>query len=215
MSFYKSHNGKPIDGSDKNTFSEGDFTAIPDDTFARASIRKFELQEVQNKRTGSMERRYQIEWVLVDGDFKNRRIWQNIKAFDSDADQHAKALNMMVRLFGICDFKPTHDMAPSTADLLPMIGKLAGVRIRAKDFEGNGELRNWVSEVHKLGSDFITRTGFTHPVAKPISTSQQLTDNNALYGTSATGATHLTEHMQNNPGLYAGTPKEFDDDIPF
>jgi hypothetical protein len=152
MSFWDTKNGTPVDGSVKHAFGSG-FAPIPDGTTAPAIITKFELKEFDNHETGRPDRCYQITWRLIGGEFSKRQVWQKIYAFSPDAEKHAKALNMMKRIFVLANFEMSHDMAPTTEDLYPLINKQMGIKI------GFYKEKNSVREVHALDNNFEIATG--------------------------------------------------------
>lgn len=154
MSFWQTRNGKPVDGSEKNAFSSATGAVIPNGTTAPAIINGFEL------KTFNGSQYYQVDWKIIDGDFINRHVWQNIYAFEEDADRQARALNMMMRLFKLAEVKLTHDMAPTNEDLYPMLNKQMGIKIGVwKSKEGDKPPKNVINEVHKFDADFVTATG--------------------------------------------------------
>lgn len=154
MSFWKTKNGKPVDGSEKNSFASGSGAVIPNGTTAPAIINGFEL------KTFNGNSYYQVDWKIIDGDFVNRHVWQNIYPFEEDADRQARALNMMMRLFKLAEVKLTHDMAPTNEDLYPMLNKQMGIKIGVwKSKEGDRPPKNVINEVHKFDAEFVTATG--------------------------------------------------------
>jgi hypothetical protein len=156
MSFYQSLTGKPIDGLPENTFAAV-FELIPNGTQAPAMIKTFELKE-----PAEFDAHYQIVWKIVDGEFKGREVRQSIKAFDSNPDKKDRALNMMVRLFKLCEYRPSHQNAPTNQDLIPCLNKVFGIKIQEWSIvkpDGSISEGNWVSEVHKSDAEFPTVTG--------------------------------------------------------
>lgn len=171
MSFYASRSGKVIDGSAENTFA-GIMSLIPDGTTAPAFIKKFEKKTIEG-----VSPFYEVTWKIADGDFKNREVRQKIKVFDMDNEKADRALNMLVRLFKLCEFKPTHSGEPNDLDLLPLQGKMCGIKIQVwsmKKSDGNQSEGNWVSEVHPLDDSFVTETGY---VSKQTTIESALTRN--------------------------------------
>jgi hypothetical protein len=159
--FWNSGSGEVIDGSAEKSFTPI-FSTIPDGTYAPASIKKFELIEKMNNRTGKEEVYYQVLWRLTGGDFKNREVTQKIKAFNGNPQQIDRALNMMRRIYDLCTYKPTHQNAPTNLDLAGMHGKILGIKIQEWQMpkDGGGFIDgNFVSEVHALGQDFKATTG--------------------------------------------------------
>ncbi len=161
MNFWQSKSGTPITGSPDLAYIK-DFDIIPNNTMALAKIKSFKLHEEIRAFDGAEVREYRIVWNITSGEFKNREVTQKIKPFDIKPDNADRALNMMKLIMDLCKFVPTHGDEPTDKDLLPMVGKEAGIKIREwsmpkKDGSGNSQ-GNFVSEVHSpIG--FICETG--------------------------------------------------------
>ncbi len=195
-SFWESRLGNTITGSDKDSFLP-DFTVIPNGTTAKAQIKKFELIEKTNTYTGSEEAFYEIVWKIIDGEFKNREVSQKIKPFVEKPEAIDRALNMLKRVFDLCNYKPTHGNAPTNQELLAMNNKILGIKIREwaqpkKDGSGFAE-GNFVSEVHAINEQFKAEVGVK--MQPPVVSSS--TPESAL---------------NRNP---KGQPIDLDSDIPF
>lgn len=142
MSFWQGQADKQLTGSAEDSFNGG-FSPIPAGTIVVAMIKSFELSE-----NDGYAPRYQVKWKIADGEFKNREIYQNIFAFDSDIDRQYKAKNMMMRIYKLCGQKPSHSNAPTNEDLAVLQGKLCTIKIDmyvGKD----GKKRNSLAEVHE------------------------------------------------------------------
>lgn len=162
MSFYRSRTGVPIDGNPQNAFLP-EFKTIPDGTTAPAMIKSYVLVEKVNQLDGSEEAYYEVTYKIVDGEFKNREVRQKIKPFNGKPEAIDRALNMMELLYKLCDYRPSHDNAPLDADLLPMNGKIVGIKIGV--WSVGGKDGNMVREIHKADASFVTKTGVA-PVVK-------------------------------------------------
>ncbi len=158
--FWSSGSGKEITGKPEDSFLK-DFSIIPDGTIANSKIIKFNLVEKVNSYTGVNDKYYEVFFKLADGDFKNREVGMKIKVFDDKPETRDRNLNMFKLVMDLCSFKPTHNDAPTDADLLPMINKMVSVKIVQWDTTTkDGKLLegNRVSEVYKSGS-VATETG--------------------------------------------------------
>lgn len=161
MSFWKSRSGATIDGSPEKAFMP-EMKPIPHGTMDVAFIKLFELIERENKHTGHFEKFYQITWKICDGEFKNREVTQRMKPFSGSNESIDRALNMLMLIMKICEFSPTHEEMLSPFDLLPMTGKMMGIKINEYSIpkDDGGLIRgNFVSEVHPLSADFKPQTG--------------------------------------------------------
>jgi hypothetical protein len=159
--FWQSGSGKPITGKFEDSVTP-DFSTIPEGTRAHACIKSFELVEKEKTDYSDAMKYYQITWTLTSGDFKGRQVTQKIKCFAGTAESIDRALNMMKLIMDLCNFKPAHGEAPTTQELMPMIGTILGVNIREWSMQkkdGSGMLEgNFVSEVHPA-QNFQCETG--------------------------------------------------------
>ena len=73
MSFWQSELGK-LTGDAQDAFAKT-FKVIPDGTAALAKITGLYLSDNNGKK------HFEIDWQLVDGDFKNQHVFQKIHAF--------------------------------------------------------------------------------------------------------------------------------------
>ena len=139
-----------------------DMTIIPNNTAAKAQILKVEIVEKDNKFTGP-QKYIEVSWKLLDGDFKSREVKQKIKVFNGDDNQLKRARNMFLLLLNLCQHKLTHDDEPTVFDLLPLHGKVIGIKIREWSMEkqdGSGVMEgNFISEIHLADDSFKTETG--------------------------------------------------------
>jgi hypothetical protein len=156
MAFFDGCSGKAEDAY------VGDFSIIPNNTTARAMIKTIQVMETSNKYTGA-QKFIEISWQLLDGDFKNREVKQKIKCFEGDESALKRARNMLLLVMKLCQFQLSHELEPTTFDLLPLTGKMLGIKIREWSMEkkdGSGTMEgNFVSEVHPLDDKWVTETG--------------------------------------------------------
>lgn len=174
MSFYMSRSGAVIDGSDANTFAQP-LTLIPEGTTAIATIKAFEKKAVEG-----LEPVYEVTWKIIDDNFKNREVRQKIRVFDKNPEKVDKALNMLVRIFNICQFRPAHENEPTQQDLIPLLGKVCGIKIREWSMlrEDNSIAEgNWVAEVHTPDINFTPQIGIKAQKAPPQTPQSALTRN--------------------------------------
>jgi len=192
MSFWTSGTGSAISGDPKKAFLL-EFGVIPNGTCALAKIQNFELIE-KTGFDGKPEKYYQIVWKITDGEFTGREVTQKIKVFDGKPEQIDRALNMMKLVMDLTDYVITNADAPNNNDLLKMVGKTLGIKIREWSMpkqDGSGMAEgNFVSEVHGV-------TGF-----------QQVTGKKAEVVTH-----HLESALSRNANMKTGI--ELVDDIPF
>jgi hypothetical protein len=111
MSFWKSEMGE-VTGKADDAFLK-DFSIIPDGTMGLAKIESF--IKIEDKRAGMLY--YAIDWQLIAGDFKGRRVTQKIKAFDPDPKARHRALNMLKLIYMLFHTKPASSEEPSDTEL--------------------------------------------------------------------------------------------------
>ena len=150
MSFWHSDLGE-ITGNAGDAFAKT-FKQIPDGTMAIAKIDSFINVDYQGSRY------LNIDWILVEGDFKGQKVSQKIKVFDGDPKVKHRALNMLKLLYEMFKVRPKDNTPPSDDDLLIFTGKQAGIKIRETEPNDKGKQYNWVAEVHP-GQGFKSETG--------------------------------------------------------
>lgn len=159
MSFWTLSDNSIPKGDEASSFA-GDFRIIPDGTCAPAQIKSFKLAEATQSYPKPV---YEVTFKLVGGDFKDREVRLKIKCFDDKPQVADRNINMLKRVYDLCGHKPTHDRQPTDQDLLPMVGKIMGVKIRefigTNSKTGEPSNGNYVSEIHKADKDFATVTG--------------------------------------------------------
>lgn len=159
--FWNSGSGTKITGEAKDAFI-ADFTTIPEGTCAEAMIKSFTLVEKENKFSNKNDRFYEIKYKLLSGDYKGREVAQKIKCFDGKPEQIDRALNMLMLVMKLCDFKPLTNEAPQDLELLPMLNKILSIKIGEWSMpkaDGSGMMDgNFIREVHASGG-LVTETG--------------------------------------------------------
>lgn len=150
-----------ITGSSDDAFVP-ELTIIPNNTCARAQISKIEVIELTNQYQGA-QKFIQVSWKILNGDFKTREVKQKIKCFIGDENQLKRARNMLMLLLNLCQYKIPHDNEPTVFDLLPLTGKVLGIKIREWSMEKqdrSGIMEgNFISEIHLADDNFLTETG--------------------------------------------------------
>jgi len=192
MSFWESELGD-VTGKAEDAFAK-QYTQIPDGTKALAKIESFTNQVYKDSGFKYLN----IEWTLMDGDFKGQKVQQKLKVYGGDkfdkdpAKTRHRALNMLKLLYGLFNVKATN-ANPTDQDLASFLGKIAGLKIRETEPNENGRSYNWVAEVHP-SQGFKAETGAGLPVVAYTSVSS-----------------HPTSRMASND-----TPPPIDDsDLPF
>lgn len=147
-----------VTGDPKKAFTGG-FEPIPEGEMVTAELSKAELTE--SEKFGAQ---YEFGWKINDGDFKNRLVFQKIKAFDSDLIKAEKAQEMLMLLFKLFHVNPTVN-APTNHDLAHMLGRVATLKVGKWNIEGKSG--NFVREVHdgKLMQGAMSRNQSSDPIS--------------------------------------------------
>lgn len=122
------------------------FAVIPDNTTAIADIKLAVIAE-QND-----EKFYELTWRIIDGDFKGQQIRQKIKCWDGDSYKAKRAKSMLLLIMTMFHVKHSGEGAPNELEILPLIGKIAGIKIgymASPKSDGTLGEYNFVREVHK------------------------------------------------------------------
>jgi len=155
MSFWQSQLGD-VTGDPQFAYTKSINSRIPDNTLALARV------ESAINDTFMGEKLIKIEWVIIEGEFKDRIIFQKLKVFDSKPSTKHTALNMLKLLFTMFNVKPLNlDTPPTDQDLSQMLNKIAGIKIQEWFWpQGDGTVKsgNNISEVHS-SVNFASVTG--------------------------------------------------------
>lgn len=159
MSFWTlSTNEKPK--GDAESSHVANFSTIPDGTQAPAQIKSFTLVAPTQSYPKQC---YEIQFKIVGGDYKNRESKMKIKCFDDKVTVSDRGINLLKRVYDLCNYQPSHDAAPTNQDLIPMMGKVMGIKIAefvtTNNKTGEPINGNYVSEIHKADAAFETITG--------------------------------------------------------
>ncbi len=158
--FWTSGSGTTITGRPEDSFIK-DFSIIPDGTTALAKIKEFIIVEKTTQYAGE-QKFMQITYKLTSGEFKDREVTQKIKPFDGTPQSIDRNLNMLKLVMELCDFNASHDVEPTSQDLMLMNGKILGIKIKEWSMpktDGSGIMEgNFVGEVWPAAG-FESETG--------------------------------------------------------
>jgi len=98
-----------IEGTSECAFAS--FNAIPDGTHAVAEIKVVEFMQPEGKRP-----HFEVKWKVVDGEFKNRMIYQKIRCFDENEEKAIRQRNILLLLFKLANV-PVSEGQPTNQDL--------------------------------------------------------------------------------------------------
>jgi hypothetical protein len=138
--FWESEIGE-ISGTVDEAFSKT-YSQIPDSTTAISRIEGFENKEYMGTQY------LQIQWVLTEGEFAGRHVFQKLHVFDHDAKKRHRFLNLLKLIYGLFNIKPLDAEPPSDQFLMRFKDKVAGIKIQLTEpNKDTGKQYNWVSEV--------------------------------------------------------------------
>jgi len=152
MSFWNTSDGKAIDGEKDVDLSSPGFDPIPKGTIAPMIIEEAKWSPGwQKPEDGSYpfgEKCVQITSSIIDGEFKNRKLWTSLSPYHPDkgtGDRHKQA---MARLFSLCKVVMPQG-EPTDADLSTLTMKLHKGRVNTYK-KKNGEYRSEIDQFSPL-----------------------------------------------------------------
>lgn len=159
MAFWESDLGE-LSGTADDAYAKT-YTNIPDSTTAVARMESFTNKEYMGTQY------LQIQWVLTEGEFAGRHVFQKLHVFDSDAKKKHRFLNLLKLIYGMFNVKPLDAQPPTDQFLMRFKDKVAGIKIQLTEpNKDTGKQYNWVSEIHEA-KGFECVTGYSPaPVKK-------------------------------------------------
>ena len=103
--FWESELGT-ISGTPEDAFGNA-IDPIPDGTFAPSKIIAFENKEFMGTQY------LQVHWVITEGEYTNRHVFQKIHVFDADPKKRHRALNILKLMYQMFHVKPLDTNPPS------------------------------------------------------------------------------------------------------
>ncbi len=152
MSFF--NQSEPVTGSIDN-----EIPPIPKGTEVLAFVEDGKIDEYQG------EEKVKLTWVVLEpAEYKNRKVFQNIKVFDQDAGKAEKAKKMLATI----DFNAGGKLVASGQvpnDML-LMSSLSNkpMMLKLEVWDMNGNTGNWVSAVAPKGAP-IAQAAPTAPTA--------------------------------------------------
>lgn len=162
MSFFNLSDGQALNTSGTMEMGGGDIEPIPKGTNVLAAADEAKIDEYEGVRT------IKVRWnVLQPEQYKNRKVFQKIKVFDTDSAVRDKALRMLVAIDANCGGKlVASGQEPNdqnlTAALLnrPMVLSLEVWQLDDKSKSGN-----WVAKVSPRAAQTSQATQPAQPMA--------------------------------------------------
>lgn len=123
------------------------FEVIPDGTVVVAAPLSAEWKEPSDFYPNRV---IKIQWAVVDGEYKNRHIFHNVKVEDDKPSIREKHLKMLAAIDANSGGRMlSSDREPTDADLQSICNKPMELRLRV--WEKNGKDGNWVEAVFPVG----------------------------------------------------------------
>jgi len=155
MSFWKTSTGAKLESQGSFNVGGGEMAPIPSGTKVKAMITeiKFELPSDRDAANGFGEELIKVRWDVVDGEFKNRVIFQKIAVDHEKVEKKDKALEMLAaidfnaggKLMASGEKPSDHGMAKALTNV-PMILQLQVWETKKDD--GSDMSGNWVQAVY-------------------------------------------------------------------
>jgi hypothetical protein len=124
----------------------GSFEPIPSGTQLKAIIDEAKYDSYEGESYIS------LRWVVIDGEFANRNIFQKLKVFSEDGKKRDKALNMLLAIDANAGGGLSKLKEPTDMDLMKnLISKPMAIKVEV--WEMNDKSGNWVSAVAPTGAE--------------------------------------------------------------
>lgn len=144
MSFWQTSDNQKIDTSGK--FEIGGGEPIPANTALKVMITEASWDEYEGERS------IKLRWDVIDGEYKNRVIFQKLRVLDADGKKKDKALRMLAAIDANAGGKLLAlGREPSDMDLASsLLNKPMWIKVQVWEF--NDKKGNWVAAVSGGGS---------------------------------------------------------------
>lgn len=166
MTFWQTSDNTTVQAAATAEMGGGNIEPIPSGTQLKACIDEIKWDTYQNDRYIS------ARWTVLDGEFKNRKIFHKIRVEDTDSKKRDKALRMLAAIDTNAGGKlmasqatPDDGALASALCMRPMAIKVQVWIIN--DDPNDIKKGNWVQAVSPLGQQ--AAPAVTVPVAAPVS----------------------------------------------
>ena len=123
------------------TMGGGDIEPIPSNTQLKACIDEIGWKTYQD------DTYIEARWVVLDGEYKNRKIFQKIRVSDEDDKKRTKALAMLAAIDANCGGKLMEAGETPTDDTLAINLMNKPMAIKVFVWEMNDRKGNWIQSV--------------------------------------------------------------------
>lgn len=139
-------------GVEVSNESSMEATLIPDNTTARAVIEKAEWKQDFNDPSIW---KLSIQWSILEGEFKDYKVFQNLKIEDSDPSKRQKAMKMLGAIASNSNGGALLNIQARPTDQDFQRCLVGGVMyIKIMQWEMNGNSGNWVAAVSNQAPNY-------------------------------------------------------------
>lgn len=162
--------GTPATGSKDDAFRFTDYKIIPNDTKVLASIQDMvrKSNDWLFNANGTQGREvYSITWLIIEGEFEGRKIWQELDVWNDDKiDVSDRDLNIMSYLYNLFNLERPSNL-PTNMELGPFIGKLATIKVRQRKPKEGKPQYYWIAEINEPAgeTEYVAKASTSSAVA--------------------------------------------------
>jgi len=146
MNFFTTSDNQAIQTNQSFDLGGGDFEPIPNNTQLKVLIDEAKWDEYENDRYIS------LRWMVIDGEYKNRKIFQKVRVLDDNTTKADKAKTMLAAIDSNAGGKLlAHGVMPDDMALgLNLTNKPMAVVVAI--WEMNDKKGNWIKAVSPLNA---------------------------------------------------------------
>lgn len=162
--FFTTSENKAIESASTFDMGGGDFDPIPNNTQLKSIIEEAKWDEYEDDKYIS------LKWTVIDGEFKNRKIFQKIKVFEKDPKKADKAKTMLAAIDSNAGgaLMAAGVMPDDMSLSINLMNKPMAIIVAIWKMDVNGESKtgNWIKAVAPLNAP-APKTD--EPAPKPLS----------------------------------------------
>lgn len=145
MSFWNTSSGHQVEAK-KELDQDTSMEPIPDGSVLKCAATEAKIEEHEG------EKKIKIRWDVLDGEYKGRVVFHNIKAYDADAKKRDKAIEMLAAIDAITGggLMASGEEPTDMALMKNIANKPVVIRVRV--WEMDGKTGNWVDGVWDKGA---------------------------------------------------------------
>ena len=161
--FWELPDGEQLDNTGSFEIGGGDFEPIPKNTQLKACIVEAKWDDHEGDYYIS------LTWEVLDGEYKNRKVFQKIRCEDAEPKKRAKAIKMLA---GIdtnagCKLRALGKKPTDAALVSCLCGKPMLITVQVWEMQDRGMKGNWVSRVAPLSGAPVAQPQAQQAVVQP------------------------------------------------